>query len=70
MRPEIVQLVAGFTTIQLPTITPASFAVTVNESAGPFVPLRVPPLTVIVADVFPATTVTVGAAGVTGLHCA
>ena len=69
VRPEILQLVAGDKTMQLPTTTPLRRAVTVNESAGPFVPLRVPPFTLIVAVVLPGTTEIVGAAGATGTHC-
>ena len=69
VSPVIVQLVAGERTIQLPTVTPFSFAVTVNESAGPLLPLKVPPLTLIVVDALPAATVIVGAAGAFGCHC-
>ena len=65
----MVQLVAGERTIQLPTVTPFSLAVTVNESAGPLLPLSVPPLTLIVADALPAATVIFGAAGAFGCHC-
>jgi hypothetical protein len=70
VSPEIVQLVAGEMTTQVPITVVPIFAVTVYESAGPLVPLRTPPLTETVAVVFPEITETVGAAGATGIHCA
>ena len=70
VRPEIVQLVAGERTTQVPITVVPSLAVTVYESAGPFEAPIVPPFTLIVAVVFPAATETVGAVGALGRHCA
>ena len=70
VRPVIVQLVAGERTTHVPITVVPSLAVTVYESAGPFDAPSVPPLTVTVAVVFPGATVTVGAAGAFGFHCA
>jgi hypothetical protein len=44
VSPEIVQLVAGEITTQDPITVVPIFAVTVYESAGPFVPLSTPGL--------------------------
>ncbi len=70
VSPVIVQLVAGEITTQEPITVVPIFAVTVYESAGPFDPLNTPPLTEMVADVFPAVTTTVGAPGALGTHWA
>ena len=56
--------------MQDPIVVVPIFATTVYESAGPLEAPSVPPFTLIVAVVFPAATVTAGAAGALGLHCA
>ena len=56
--------------MQDPIVVVPIFATTVYESAGPLEAPSVPPFTLIVAVVFPAATVTVGAAGALGRHCA